>query len=129
MDKIKSMDDVNILSRNGINICKGCPNEFAAACTGERLAICNEQLKRITCHLNESKRKKNETTNQIKLLDGLISKIANAQNILFCECERITANMSYHEANEIFRNKYEMTQNALRQCMKILTTQTHELNK
>ena len=45
--KVSSLEDVDLLYRHGINLCKGCNFEFAASCTEERLTTCNLQLKAL----------------------------------------------------------------------------------
>ena len=54
MDKIKSMNDVNELHRNGANICKGCPFEHAASCHESRLNTCNGKLNKLNNEKQEN---------------------------------------------------------------------------
>lgn len=42
---IQSLADVSRLYRQGVNICIGCEYERAAACTEDRITICNKQLR------------------------------------------------------------------------------------
>lgn len=64
---------------------------------------------------------------KIKMIDGFINELQDAQKVLFRECEQATAGMLCHEANKVFREKYEGTQKALYQCMQILMTKAYEL--